>query len=73
MMPPQKVGHQVRIISYYSPEAFAKLKRLSEDTRIPQSVYLREALDDLLSKYSATSPSAGGQKKKRAKSSKPGE
>jgi hypothetical protein len=27
---------------------------LSEATRVPQAVYLREALDDLLKKYSAT-------------------
>jgi hypothetical protein len=31
-----------------------QLKRLSEVTRVPQSVYLREALDDLLKKYATT-------------------
>jgi hypothetical protein len=30
-----------------------RLKALSKATRVPQSVYLREALDDLLKKYAA--------------------
>jgi predicted DNA-binding protein len=44
-------GNQSQISSYYEPEAVQKLKSLSEITRVPQSVYLREALDDLLKKY----------------------
>ena len=47
-------GKQAQITSYYEPDAVQQLKRLSEMTRVPQSVYLREALDDLLKKYAAT-------------------
>jgi len=32
-------------------ELAAKLKELSERTRVPQAAYLREALEDLLKKY----------------------
>jgi Ribbon-helix-helix domain len=51
---PQKIGKQIRIVSYYSPDAIDQLKRLADLTRVQQSVYLREALDDLLKKYAAT-------------------
>ena len=44
-------GNQTAITSYYDPDTVKLLKALSEATRIPQSVYLREALDDLLKKY----------------------
>ena len=47
-------GNQAPITSYYEPEAAEQLKALSKATRVPQSVYLREALDDLLKKYAAT-------------------
>jgi predicted DNA-binding protein len=47
-------GNQTAITSYYDPAAVQRLKTLSEATRVPQSVYLREALDDLLKKYAAT-------------------
>jgi Ribbon-helix-helix domain len=50
-MTPVKVGKQVRIVSYYSPEAMERLKGLSESTRVPQAAYLREALDDVLHKH----------------------
>jgi len=46
-----KVGNQVKIASYYPPELVDQLKRLSEATRITQSAYLREALEDLLTKH----------------------
>lgn len=46
-----KVGNQVKLASYYPPELVDRLKALSEATRIPQSVYLREALEDLLTKH----------------------
>jgi hypothetical protein len=46
-------GNQAQITSYYEPDAVQQLKKLSEMTRVPQSVYLREALDDLLKKYAA--------------------
>jgi Ribbon-helix-helix domain len=47
-------GIQVQITSYFEPEAVRRLKALSQATRVPQSVYLREALDDLLRKYATT-------------------
>jgi Ribbon-helix-helix domain len=49
-----KVGKQIKVVSYYSPAAFEQLQRLAVSTRVTQSVYLREALDDLLKKYAAT-------------------
>lgn len=53
-MTAQKVGKQIRVVSYYTPDAVDQLKRLVDHTRVQQSVYLREALDDLLKKYAAT-------------------
>jgi predicted DNA-binding protein len=47
-------GKQTQITSYYAPEAVQRLKALSETSRVPQSAYLREALDDLLKKYATT-------------------
>jgi len=37
---------------YINDEQLGALKRLSEKTKVPQSVYVREALDMLLEKYS---------------------
>lgn len=37
---------------YINNEQIDALKRLSERTKVPQSVYVREALDMLLEKYS---------------------
>jgi predicted DNA-binding protein len=37
---------------YIKDEQLDALKRLSEKTKVPQSVYVREALDMLLEKYS---------------------
>jgi len=36
---------------YIKSEQLDALKRLSEKTKVPQSVYVREALDMLLEKY----------------------
>ena len=36
---------------YLDPPQKASLKRLSEVTRVPMATYLREAVDDLLTKY----------------------
>jgi hypothetical protein len=47
-------GKQAQITSYYDPDAVQQLKKLSEMTRVPQSAYLREALEDLLKKYAGT-------------------
>lgn len=49
-----KVGKQVKIVSYYTPEAIEQLNRLATVTRITKAVLLREALDDLLKKYAGT-------------------
>ena len=37
---------------YIEDEQMEALKRLSEKTKVPQPVYVREALDMLLEKYS---------------------
>jgi len=37
---------------YINGEQVEALKRLSEKTKVPQSVYVREALDMLIEKYS---------------------
>jgi len=46
-------GKQVPISGYYDPDTVRRLLRLSEVTRVPQAVYLREALEDLLGKYAS--------------------
>ena len=45
-------GSRTQLLGYYEPTAVKHLRLLSKLTRVPQSVYLREALDDLLRKYS---------------------
>ena len=47
-MPHKKVARTI----YIKDEQLEALKRLSEKTKVPQSVYVREALDMLLEKYS---------------------
>jgi hypothetical protein len=47
-------GKQVQLSGYYDPEAVKQLRTLSGSTRVPQSAYLREALADLLRKYTST-------------------
>jgi len=47
-MPQKKVARTI----YIKDEQLEALKRLSEKTKVPQSVYVREALDMLLEKYS---------------------
>lgn len=46
-----KKGNRAAVTIYIDPESLESLKKLSEDTRVPQAVYWREALDDLLEKY----------------------
>jgi hypothetical protein len=48
-------GNQLQVTSYYDADDVAKLRALSEKTRVPQAAYFREALGDLLKKY-ATAP-----------------
>ena len=45
-------GKRTQLLGYYDPGAVKHLRLLSKLTRVPQSIYLREALDDLLRKYS---------------------
>ena len=52
-------GIQAQVTSYYDPVAVKQLRALSDATRVQQSAYLREALDDLLKKYAATLRKAG--------------
>jgi predicted DNA-binding protein len=47
-------GKQKQVTTYYPPESIEQHKRLSGITRVPQAVYLREALEDLLKKYAGT-------------------
>lgn len=47
-------GNQKQVTTYYPPVDIEQLKRLSDTTRVPQAVYLREALEDLLKKYAGT-------------------
>lgn len=44
-------GNRVLTSLYLDPPAHAALKQLSEETRVPVAVYLREAIADLLAKY----------------------
>ena len=55
-------GNQTQMAGYYSPEAVSQLRKLSDLTRVPQSAYLREALDDLLAKYASVLRKAGPAK-----------
>ena len=52
-------GNQTQMAGYYSADAVAQLRKLSDQTRVPQSAYLREALDDLLAKYAHVLRPAG--------------
>lgn len=52
-------GKQLQLCSYYAPEVVGQLKRLSEATRVPLAVYMREAAEDLLKKYAAALRKAG--------------
>ena len=36
---------------YLDPETAAALRKLSEETRVPQQTYLREGVDMVLAKY----------------------
>ncbi len=52
-------GKQKQVTTYYDPDVIEQLRRLSEVTRVPQAVYMREALDDLLKKYAHVLRPAG--------------
>jgi len=67
-MPVMK-GKRMLTSLYIEPEVHAGLKQLSAATRVPIAVYLREAIADLLDKYSieVESPAARGTPKVAAK------
>jgi predicted DNA-binding protein len=44
--------HRERISNSIDKELYRRLKKLSEDTRVPISKYLDEAIEDLLKKHS---------------------
>lgn len=45
--------HRIRISNSIDKKLFEKLKDLSEETRVPMSKLLDEAIEDLLKKHSA--------------------
>lgn len=45
--------HRIRISNSIDKKLYEKLKELSEETRIPMSKLLDEAIEDLLKKHSA--------------------
>lgn len=45
---------KIRFTSYIEKETFDQLKSLSKETRVPQSQYVQEAIDDLIKKYEST-------------------
>jgi predicted DNA-binding protein len=55
-------GKRILTSLYIEPEVHRALKRLSEETRVPIAVYLREAVSDLLAKYKVTA--VGGRFRK---------
>jgi predicted DNA-binding protein len=59
-MPTKRTMKGTRVLTsiYLDPPVYEALKQLSATTRVPQSVYLREALDDLLAKYKVKVPAA---------------
>jgi len=58
MSEPKRTMKGKRILTsiYLDPPVYEAIKKLSKETRVPQSVYLREALDDLLKKYKVKVP-----------------
>lgn len=50
---PRTKGNRVHADLYVDPAKYEQLQRLSEGSRVPMAVYLREAVDDLLRKRGA--------------------
>jgi hypothetical protein len=61
-----RIGKRIMSPLYLDPPKKEALKRLSEATRVPMSVYLREAVDDLLVKYAKPVRPAPMRRQKRA-------
>lgn len=47
-------GRQLQVCVSLPPDQIEKIKQLSALTRVPMAAYFREALEDLMRKYSAT-------------------
>lgn len=52
---------KIPVQAYLEPEQAAALKSLSQITRVPQQVYIREAVDLMLAHYQHTSDLFGGK------------
>jgi predicted transcriptional regulator len=50
-------------LMHLKPEKARLLKSLAEESRVPQSVLMREAIDDLLMKYRKLKPAKGPTRK----------
>jgi hypothetical protein len=55
-------GKRILTSLYIEPEVHVALKGLSEETRVPIAVYLREAVTDLLTKYNVRVTQPKGKK-----------
>lgn len=55
------------------PELLAKLRELSDKTRVPMSKYADEAIEDLLIKHKAMKPKSAAPKKAPAKKAAAGD
>lgn len=42
---------KIRFTTYIEEETRKSLKKLSEETRVPEARYMQEAIEDLLKKY----------------------
>lgn len=67
-MSPVTKGKQFLLSLYLNAEQREALKTLATQSRVPQAVLLREAVDDLLTKYSVkTAPSTPVPRARKAK------
>jgi predicted DNA-binding protein len=55
----KKKTEQVKVSTYLSLDLAERLKALSDQTRVPQAAYFREAIEDLLKKYEAPRKQSG--------------
>lgn len=69
---PQKKDREKRVFTgvYFDRPQHDALRELSDRTRVPLAVYLREAVDDLLKKYHSADARAGraGRRAQRRRS-----
>jgi len=55
----KKKDERVKISTYLSTDLMERLKALSDQTRVPQAAYFREAVEDLLKKYESNRKQPG--------------